>query len=313
MKNHLHYPKYSIKHDDSHNENYHFHSHNYKVIEKNKLLWSIYITGIVMFIEIIGGILSNSIALLSDAGHMFTHIFALLISYIAIILASCNPCHHRTFGLFRAEVLASLFNSIFLFIVTGFIIYESIKRLIFPENIVSITMFWVSCIGLFVNIITIGILHKVQKDDRNIKSAFLHMVSDLISSVVVVIGAVIINFTGLTFIDPIIGGIISVFILFWAWGLLKDSIRVLLEIAPVGMETDKIKDIIIKNDHNIVDVLDIHIVEITNGMYNFSAHIEIKNDSINEANNIICRINDLLREKFNINHTTIQVWNVNKL
>jgi cobalt-zinc-cadmium efflux system protein len=149
----------------------------YKISERKKLLISMAITFVVMIVEIVGGFLSNSIALLSDAGHMFTHFFALGISYIAIFLASMKPSYYRTFGLYRAEVIASLVNSIFLFIVTIVIIYESIIRLINPEPVQSMEMFVIASIGLGVNLLTIWILEGSNKEDRNIRSAVMHMVA----------------------------------------------------------------------------------------------------------------------------------------
>jgi cobalt-zinc-cadmium efflux system protein len=275
-------------------------------MDRKKLLWSMFITLIVMLLEIAGGILSNSIALLSDAGHMFTHFFALLISYIAIRLASLEPCHHRTFGLFRAEVLASLLNGVFLLGVTGLIIYESVLRLIEPEDVASREMFIIALIGLTVNIITILILKGSEKGDRNIRAAFMHMLADAFSSVGVVSGAVIIHFTGFVHIDPLLGILISLLILFWAWDLIKDSVRVLLEIAPRGMESDRIRKALQDNDEGILEVTDMHVVEITSGMYYLSASLLLPTDSLSRAEEIISRANILLEERFNIRHTTFQ-------
>jgi cobalt-zinc-cadmium efflux system protein len=301
MNSHPHKPHFP--HTPHH---HHSHSHDYKSLDRKKLLWSMGITVCVMFLEIGGGIISNSIALLSDAGYMFSHFFALLISYIAIRLAAMEPCHHRTYGLFRAEVLASLLNGVFLLGVTAIIVYESIQRLLEPEEIASRQMFIIAFIGLTVNLITILILRDSKKDDRNIKAAFMHMIADAISSIGVVGGAIIIHYTDLVFIDPLLGIAISILILIWAWGLIKDAVRVLLEYAPRGMETDKIKKLLQENDERIIDITDMHVIEITNGMYDLSATIVVSTESLKESGEIIQRANELLLREFNINHSTIQ-------
>jgi cobalt-zinc-cadmium efflux system protein len=313
---HIHYPTlrpahhhHEHDHDEhAHHEHQHSHERSFENVKKQRLVWSIAITGVVMVVEIIGGLLSNSIALLSDGAHMFTHAFALAISLVAIILAAQKATYLRTFGLYRTEVIASLLNSLFLFLVTVGIIWESVIRIMKPESVRSVEMFVIALIGLLVNLATMGILSGSTKEDRNIRSAFLHMISDALSSVGVVIGAIVIYYTKVTWVDPIIGMLISVLILAWAWNLFKDSIRVLLEIAPKGMEIDTIREIIKRNDPRIVDVSDMHVVEITNGMYNFTAHVEVTDDSLTESSKVVDEINNLLCRRYNIHHTTIQVY-----
>lgn len=322
-----------MKHDHKHNHKNHHHSDDhdhsdesevtrpcggqeihqhvwdagYKRSERGKLLLSIGVTGVIMIIEIIGGILSHSIALLSDAGHMFTHLFALIISYVAIRLVSVKPSMFRTFGLYRLEVVASLVNSLFLFGVTVLIIYESIERIIVPQEIASVEMFVVAIIGLVANAITILILESSHHHDRNIHSALMHMVADLLSSVAVVAGAVVIHFTKWTFIDPLAGILISLLIVHWSWNLFKDAMRVILEIAPSHIPPNEVRDLLKKNDPRITAITDMHIVEITSGMYNFSAHVEISRDSSDDFEGVIDTINGFLKKTYSINHTTIQV------
>lgn len=280
---------------------------DYKKNERRKLIISMVVTFLVLIIEVIGGIISNSIALLSDAGHMFTHLFALAISYLAIRLASMKHSYYRTFGLYRAEVIATLVNSFFLFGVTILIVYESVIRLIKPEPVSSVEMLAVAILGLIVNLITIWILEGSHHEDRNIRSAVVHMVADALSSVAVVVGAVVIYFTGLTFFDPLLGILISVLIVVWAWNLFIDALRVLLEIAPKNMPPNEIRQLLKDNDSRIKAITDMHIVEITSGLYNFSAHVEIVGESLSEANDVIDEINCLLKQKYAIDHTTIQI------
>jgi cobalt-zinc-cadmium efflux system protein len=279
----------------------------YKRSERGKLLLSMGVTGLIMAVEVIGGIISGSIALLSDAGHMFTHLFALLISYLAIRMASVKPSMYRTFGLYRVEVIASLVNSLFLFGVTVLIVYESVVRIISPQEIASIEMLVVAVIGLVANIVTLVILEGSHHHDRNIKAAVMHMVADLLSSVAVVIGAIVIHYTKWTLIDPLAGILISILIVFWSWNLFRDAMRVLLEIAPSHIPPNEVRELLKKNDPRIKAINDMHIVEITSGMYNFSAHVEVVKDIQADYEDVIMKVNKVLKERYSIGHTTIQV------
>lgn len=264
------------------------------------------ITGGAMVIELIGGILTNSLALLSDAGHMFTHFFALGISLGAIVIASREPCHHRTYGFYRAEILAALFNSLFLFAVTAYILYEGIKRLIHPEPIWGLQMFLVAVVGLIVNGISVLILRGSKRDDLNIKGAFLHMLADTVSSIVIVFGAIIIYLTSWYLIDALLAIGISFVIFVWAWSLFKDSVNILLETAPKGTNVDDVSNQLRKEIPEIKDIQDMHIWVITSNMYSFTAHIAIGNENREKSREILNRINRCLNEKFDVEHTTIQ-------
>lgn len=280
--------------------------HKYRSIERRKLKLTMAITGTVMVVEVIGGFLTGSLALLSDAGHMFTHFFALGITYAAILCATKEVCHHRTYGFYRVEILAALFNSLFLFGVTGYIFYEGVKRLLNPQPILGLQMFFVALLGLVVNTISVFILHGTQREDLNVKGAFLHMLADTASSVVIVIGAVIIYFTSWLVIDPLLSLGIAVVIFCWAWGLFRDSINVLLETAPKGINADIVSKELKENISEIKEISDIHIWEITSKMYSMTAHIKMPNMNIEKSKEILDKINRYVNEKYDIEHTTIQ-------
>ena len=282
------------------------HLHEYRGVEKKKLKLTMAITGSVMIIEVIGGILTNSLALLSDAGHMFTHFFALGVSFAAIVIASREPCHHRTYGFYRVEILAALFNSLFLFAVTAYILYAGIRRLIHPQPVLELQMFLVAGIGLVVNVISVFILQTSAKDDLNIRGAFLHMLADTVSSIVIVFGAIILYFTGWYIIDPVLAIGISLVIFAWAWRLFRDSIDVLLETAPKGMNIDEVGAELKKAIPEIQDIQDMHLWVITSNMYSFTAHIAIGGVNRGRSNEILQAINKLLSERYDIEHTTIQ-------
>lgn len=295
---HPHRPKQTSSTDDL---------FEYRSVEKRKLKQAIAVTAIVMVAEIIGGFLTNSMALISDAGHMFTHSFALLISLGAILYANRPACHHRTYGFYRIEILAALFNSLFLFGVTGWIMVESIRRIISSAPILTLQMLIIAIVGLIANLISAWLLHGSSKSDLNLRSAFLHMLADTVSSVIIIIGAVIIHFTGWNFIDPILSIGIALVILSWGWGLFKDSVRILLESVPKGISTEEVSDLLMKEIPVIKEITDLHIWEITSKMYSMTAHIKLKEElkSVN-VRELLNRIKQSVDEHFEIEHTTIE-------
>lgn len=280
----------------------------FRDVQKNKLMLSLSITAVVLVIELIGGILTNSIALLSDAGHMFTHAFALCIGLIALIIAKRPPCHHRTFGLYRAEILAAFVNGIFLLAIVGVIIYEAILRMLHPEQILGMDMLLVAFIGLFANIASIVILRGSHKHNLNIRGVFYHMIADALSSVGIIAAAVIILLTGWVFIDPLVSIGIALIIVYWAWGILKESARVLLEMAPKGLNIDIISDDLKKNFSEIKELYNAHIWSITPDILMFSAHVTLQTENIQmKQEQIIQSLNKYLSEKYHIFDSTIQV------
>ena len=297
---HSHYPKQRISHGD--------HVHEYRAVEKKKLVQAISVTVIVMLAEIFGGFLTNSMALLSDAGHMFTHSFALFISLGAILFATKGECHHRTFGFYRIEILAALFNSLFLFGVTAWIVYESFHRILNPEPVLSLQMLGFAIVGLIANVISAMLLHGTSKDDLNVRSAFLHMLADTLSSVFIIIGAVVIYFTGWSVIDPILSIGIAIVIFGWGWQLFKDSIKILLEFAPKGMDAEQIMGFLKEEVSEIEEITDLHIWTITSNMYSMTAHVKLKNNVNSvDAKRIVAQMKQLVDEEYQIEHVTIEV------
>jgi len=260
-----------------------------------------------MIVEIIGGLIASSIALISDAGHMFTHAFAIGISLLAIYIAKKPPCHHKTFGLYRSEILAAFINGIFLLTIIGFIIYEAIMRFLNPIEVAGFYMFFVALVGLAVNISSILILSKGKAKTLNVRSVFFHMIADAASSIGIVIVAIIINYTHWYLLDPLVSIAISIIILYWAIGILRESTRILLEVAPKGLNVSMIANSLKENFREIDEIFNMHLWTITPDMLVFSAYIALKN-GINEGrkNNLIIEINNFLYEKYNIIESTIQ-------
>lgn len=277
----------------------------YRSTEKKKLILSLSITFTVMIVELVGGFLTNSIALVSDAGHMFTHSFAIGISLIAIFIARKPPCHHKTFGLYRAEILAAFINGLFLVFVVGVILRESILRIMYPREVLGVQMLVIALIGLFVNVVSIIILKGSHKKDLNIRGVFYHMVADAVSSVGIVIAALVISITGWSIIDPLVSIAISLLILRWAFGVLRDSARVLLEMTPKGLDIDTIVLDLQSTFSGIETLYNVHLWTITTDMFVFTAHLKVKEST--QQNEISTTISDYLAKKYHIIESTIQI------
>jgi cobalt-zinc-cadmium efflux system protein len=288
--------------------NYTDHLFQFRLIERKRLMLSLGITLIVMVVEIVGGFLTNSIALLSDAGHMFTHSFAIGISLLAIFISRKPPCHHKTFGMYRAEVLAAFINGLFLIPVVGVIIYEAIMIFLNPKKVIGFYMLIVAFIGLAVNITSILILQSSRRTSLNVKSVFFHMIADAASSIGIVVAAVIIMATGFVLLDPIVSLGISVVILYWSYGILKDSTRILLEMSPKGMNIDIINKDLKATFPEIIEVDDAHLWTIIPSMLIYSAHIRLKEDFITSKHQeLILSLNEYLSNKYKILESTIQI------
>lgn len=299
---------------DSHRHIGQDHSHDsfgelfeYRGVARKRLMISLTITLVVMLVEVIGGILTGSIALLSDAGHMFTHSFAIAISLAAVLIARKPACHHRTFGLYRAEILAAFINGIMLLFVVGVILYEAIQRIIDPQDIEALQMLGIALIGLSVNVASILILRSGFRKDINIRSVFYHLLGDAASSVGIVIAAVLIFYTGWNILDPLISIGISILILIWAVSILRESGRILLEMSPRGLDVDVIEDDLKKKFPRIKRMEKVHLWAITTDMLVFSAHMELEEEKGQDCcKTVFPEINRYLSRKYNIIETTIQ-------
>ena len=280
------------------------HNHTHRGEERSKLVLACALTGTMFIVEGIAGFLTNSLALLSDAGHMLTHLIALLISLGAIMFASRPPTARKTYGFYRLEILAALFNGATLFLITLWIFFHAYKRIINPEPVASWHMFIVAIVGLLVNLACAYIL-KTSHGSLNIKSAFMHMMADTFSSLVVVFGAIIMHYTQWYILDPALSILICIIILVWSYQLITESVDILLEATPKDVDLENVVKSINELDE-IEGVHDVHIWTITSGMYAMSAHIYIKDIMVSETQQIMSKINTLVNEKFSIGHTVIQ-------
>jgi cobalt-zinc-cadmium efflux system protein len=289
--------------------NDHHHEHNYKSLALRRLILSLSITAVVMVVEVIGGWLTGSIALISDAGHMLTHAFAIAVSIFGIVVARRPACHHRTFGLLRAEVVAAFVNALFLLAVTAWIVFEAAQRFLDPQPILTLQMLAVAIVGLTVNVVSIFLLESSRRGDLNVHSVFLHMIGDAASSVAIVVAAILIRVTQWLWIDPLVSVGIAVLIAIWAASLLRESLRVLLEMAPKGHTVDDIISAMRAKFPEIVDTEHEHVWTITPSVVCFSAHLTVDAAQLTrvDVNDWLHRIEHWLRDKFDVSESTLQL------
>jgi len=272
---------------------------------QSSMLIVLSITALVMIAEIIGGLLANSLALLSDAGHMLTDILALSLSIIAMRFAQKPPTTSKTFGFYRLEILAAFFNGILLLFISFYIFYEAYQRLVHPEEIKGLFMLVVAAIGLLANGVGIVILRKSALRNLNVKSAFFHVVGDTISSGGVIVGGLVILYTGWYIVDSLIGIFIGMLILRGAYSLVRESVDIFLEATPKDLDVEKMLSDLHKID-GVKNIHHLHLWTITSGIYAMSAHVLIKDLLVSRSAQILRQIETLLKGKYNMEHTTIQ-------
>ncbi len=270
---------------------------------KKELKIVIFFTSLILVVEVIGGIISNSLALLSDAVHVFSDVFALTLSFFALSLAARPPSTSRTFGFHRAEVFAALINGVTLFIISFFIFKKSYERILMPPDIKTTEMLTVAVFGFFVNL---WVIHRLKGhgDDLNIRSAFLHVLGDALASLGVIIGAVIIILTGNTIVDPIISVLIGIIIVFGSLGVIKESLHILLEGTPRHIDPKKVSNAILGVD-GVKNVHDLHIWSICSHINAASAHIIVGDVMMSHVNQISKSVEKEMDAQ-GIGHTTFQ-------
>ena len=273
---------------------------------EKKLLLILAFNVTLMVLEIVGGIVSKSLALLSDAGHMLTDSLAVFLSYLAIHWSRRPADHRKTFGYHRAEILVALANGVALAAIAGYIFYEAVLRFFNPQEIKTGILLAVAAIGLAGNLFGLFILEGESHENLNVRSAFFHILADTLSSVGVIIGGVIIWYTGWYLVDSLIGVLIGGIVLRGAVDLVMESGEILLEATPRDIDIALLRQEVTQI-HGVEDLHDIHIWTIGSGMRALSAHVLTDNISTRESQEIACRVRALLGEKFNITHTTLEM------
>ncbi len=273
---------------------------------EKKLLLILAFSVTLMILEIVGGIISGSLALLSDAGHMLTDSLAVFLSYLAIRWSRRPANHRKTFGYHRAEILVALANGVALLAIAGYIFYEAFLRFFHPQEIRTGILLAVASAGLAGNLFGLLVLRGESHDNLNVRSAFFHILADTLSSVGVIVGGVVIWLTGWYLVDSLIGLLIGGIVLRGAVDLVMESGDILLEAAPRDIDIAGLRREVQKI-RGVEDLHDIHIWTIGSGMRALSAHVLTADISTRESQEIACRIRALLREQFNIAHTTLEM------
>ncbi len=298
-------------HVHAHGAHGHTHDHGpdstgrQRTAERRGLRRALVLTALILVAELVGGYVSNSLALLADAGHMFTDALAILLAYLALGFATRPPTERKTYGWYRLEVLAALANGVTLVVMSLFIFWEAWERIAAPPEVSTTTMLVVATIGLVANGLGLAFLHG-HHGSLNMRGAYLHVLGDLLSSVAVVAGGVFMMATGNYLLDPILSVLIGAIIIVSAYRLLRESVDVLLEGIPRGMELEEVGTAIAGVD-GVVGVHDLHVWCLTSGLNALSCHVEVRTATLEESDALLSRINELLRSRFSITHTTIQM------
>ena len=270
-----------------------------------RLIFAITLTSFTLVAEIIGGIWSNSLALLSDAGHVFLDLFALILSLAAIKLAAQPAGERHSYGWHRAEVLASLINGLTVLLMAVGILYEGSKRLIAPEAVQTTPMLVIAVLGLIANLLAAKGLHGHSHDDLNVRSAFLHVIGDAAASVGVIAGAILMHYTGWYQADPLISIAIGLLILVGAWRVLREAVHILMEGVPRGMTVEQVAAQI-RGIDGVLDVHHLNIWTVCSHIFALSAHVEIEPSYDGLRTQLMHTIEHELQHSFHITHTTIQ-------
>jgi cobalt-zinc-cadmium efflux system protein len=281
-------------------------SHQETTSNYRRLQFTMAIVLAIMVVEILGGIFSGSLALLSDAGHMLVDALALGLSLIAIRAARRPATATKTFGYHRAEILAALTNGAILVLVSAYIFYEAYHRFTEPSAVKTPLMLTIALIGLFGNLGGVLLLNRGSRRSLNVRAAFWHVLGDTISSVGVIIAGIVILLTGTYLADPIAAVVIGIIILWGAVRIVRESADVLLEAAPRDIETSEVTDFV-RHIPGVNEVHDIHIWTITSDIYALSAHLVIDDQMVSRSMDIVKTVRQELAKRYSINHTTLQL------
>jgi cobalt-zinc-cadmium efflux system protein len=262
------------------------------------------LTAALMVVEIVGGILTDSLALLADAGHMLSDASSAGLALVAVWLAARPATPARSFGYRRAEILAALANGVLLVVVAVWILVEAWRRLDDPPDVLGGWMLVVALVGLLANAVALAVLLRSERGSLNVQAALRHVLADLLGSAGVVVAALVVVTTGWNQADPIVSAVIALLVLASSWGVLRDSVSILLEAAPRGVDPKQVEAAIVRSP-GVVSVHDLHVWEITSGFPALSAHVLVGADE--DCHGRRRELEALLEDRFGIAHTTLQV------
>ncbi|MGH3665982.1 MAG: cation diffusion facilitator family transporter [Egibacteraceae bacterium] len=272
---------------------------------RSRLAWAFGITFGFFLVEVVGGLITNSLALLADAGHMATDVLGLGMALTAIQAARRSrrrPQH--SFGVYRLEILAALANAVLLAGVAVYVLYEAAQRFLEPSQVLGVPMLVVAVVGLGANLVSFALLREGAKESLNVEGAYLEVLADTLGSVGVIVAAVVVATTGWLYADPLIGAGIGLFVLPRAWRLGRQALRILVQAAPPDVSLDAVHTDLARLD-GVVDVHDVHVWTLTSAMEVASAHLMVRVDADSHA--VLDRARVLLAERYGVDHATLQV------
>ena len=278
------------------------HSHG----NMRRVIIALILTGAFMIVEVVGGILSGSLALLADAGHMLTDTMALALAAVAFHVSKRPADSRRTFGYQRFQILAAFVNGLTLLVIVGWILVEAVRRFISPHEVLGQTMLIVAGAGLVVNIIAFTVLHGGDRENLNIRGAALHVAGDLLGSVAAIVAAVVIIYTGWMAIDPILSVAVAILILKSAWVLVKRSAHVLLEGAPEWLDIPAMQEDLVEQVPEVASIHHVHVWGLTPQDLMLTMHVTTSTEP-RDSTAVIRNVKARLREKYGIGHSTIEL------
>lgn len=286
---------------------HHNHNHSSRAVReagRSRLRFVLILTSIFFIVEVLGGLWTNSLALLSDAGHMLSDMFALGLSLFAFWLSSKEPSPTKTYGYYRFEVVAAFINGVLLILVALWIFGEAYRRFQYPAPVKSIPMLFIAVLGLIINLSGIYLLRKAGTENINIKGALFHLMGDAAGSVGAITAAIVISLTGWTLFDSLVSVLIGLLIIYSAWRLLWDVVNILMQGVPPHIDLDNIKQAMLSVD-GVIDLCDLHIWSLTSKVDSLSAHVVVQDMGRNKE--ILEKLTRLINDKFGINHVTLQI------
>ncbi|MBB3141906.1 cation diffusion facilitator family transporter [Halomonas organivorans] len=291
-----------MAHDHAHGHDHHHHA---GADSQRRLGWAIVLTGAFMVAEVAGGILSGSLALLADAGHMLTDTAALALAWFAARLSRRPADHRRTYGYDRVQILAAFVNGLTLIAIVVWIVIEALRRFVSPVTVAGTPMLAIAVLGLVVNLAVFAILHLGDRDNLNIRGAALHVLGDLLGSVAAIVAALVILASGWTPIDPLLSLLVAALILRSAWRLTRESGHILLEGAPESLDVASIERELPERLDAVRDVHHVHAWSLTPGRHLLSLHAALEENADREE--ALVAIKAVLLERFDVEHATIQL------
>ena len=265
----------------------------------------ILLSSFILLIEVAGSIFTKSLALLSDAGHVLVDLLAMLLTYFSVRLSQKKATSKFSYGYYRGEIFSAIINGVALVLITLYIFYESYQRFLSPRAVKGPEMLAIAVIGLLANLYVVLKMHGYERENLNVRGAYLHVLSDTLTSIGVILAAILIIITGNNIFDPLISALIGAFILVSSVRLIKESIDIFMEATPKNIDLENLaRDI--QSVKGVRGIHDLHVWSLSSDLYALSAHVLVDKDDIDSINRIVSEINDLVKSKYNISHSVIQ-------